>query len=63
MPELLFYKTEFRNGTESYTATFDPDDPTLIDRYLRYETDTLPTPTQQREVLFTRKASRKKTEH
>jgi len=67
MPELLCYKTEFRDGTEFYSEAFDPDDPTLIDRYPRYDTDTHlgdrpPTPTQQREVRFTRKASRKNSE-
>ena len=52
MPELLCYKTEFRDRTESSPEAFDPDDPTLIDRYPRYDTDTHlsdrpPTPTKQ----------------
>jgi hypothetical protein len=58
MPELLCYKTEFRDRTESSPEAFDPDNPTLIDRYPRYDTDTHlsdrpPTPTKQREVHFT----------
>jgi hypothetical protein len=35
MPELLCLKTEFIDGTESYSEAFDP---TLIDRYPRYDT-------------------------
>ena len=67
MPELLCYKTEFRNGTESYSVDFDPDDPTLPYSYPTYDTDTYlgdrpPTPTQ-RHVRFKRIASRKQTEH
>jgi hypothetical protein len=27
MLELLCYKIDFRDGTESYTEAFDPDDP------------------------------------
>ena len=30
MPELVCYKTEFWDGTESYSEAFDPDDPTLV---------------------------------
>ena len=68
MLELLCYKIDFRDGTESYTEAFDPDDPTLIDCYPTYDTDTNlgvrpPTPTQQRRVRFKRKTSRKQTEH
>jgi hypothetical protein len=40
MPELLCYKTEFRDGTESYSEVFDTDDPTLSYRYPTYDTDT-----------------------
>jgi hypothetical protein len=65
MPELLYHKTKFIDGTESYSEAFNP---TLKDRHPRYDTDTNlcdtpPTPLQQREVRFTLKASRKKTEH
>ena len=65
MPEPLYHKTKFIDGTESYSEAFNP---TLMDRYPRYDTDTNPcdippTPIQQREVRFTLKASRKKTEH
>ena len=65
MPELLCHKTKFIGGTESYSEAFDP---TLMDRYPRYDTDTHlgeipPTLSKQREVRFTLKASRKKTEH
>ena len=28
------------NGTEQYSEAFDPDDPTLMDRYPTYDTDT-----------------------
>jgi hypothetical protein len=65
MPEPLYHKTKFIDGTESYSEAFNPP---LMDRYPRYDTDTnpgdiLPTPIQQREVRFTLKASRKKREH
>ena len=68
MPELLCYKTEFRDGTESYSEAFDTDDPTLSYRYPTYDTDTHlgdrpPTPTQQQQVFIKRKASRKQTNH
>jgi len=68
MPKLLCYKTEFRDGRESYSEALDLDDPTIIYRYPRYDTDTHhgdrpPTLTQQREVRCTLKASRKQTEH
>jgi len=65
MPELLCLKTEFRDGRESYSEAFDLDDPTLMDCYTRYDTnsylDDRPLiPIQQREVRFTLKASRKR---
>ena len=65
MPEPLYHKTKFIDGTESYSEAFNP---TLMDRYPRYDNDTNrgdipPTSIQQREVRFTLKASRKKTEH
>jgi hypothetical protein len=49
----LAYKTLFKDGSVSFSASFDPDDPTLIDRYPDYTTETdpgerPPTPTQQR---------------
>jgi len=67
MAELLYYKTEFRDGTESYSEDFDSDDPALMDRYPTYDTDTHrgdrpPTRTQQRQVRFKRNASRKQSE-
>jgi len=40
MPELLYYKTDFRDGKDSYSKSFDPDDPTLPYRYPTYDTDT-----------------------
>jgi hypothetical protein len=40
MPALLCYKTEFRDGTESYSEAFDPDDSTLMGRYPTYDIDT-----------------------
>jgi len=60
MPELLCHKTEFIDGMESYSEAFDP---TLMDRYPRYDTgthlcDIPPTSIQQREIRFTLKASR-----
>lgn len=39
MPEPLCYKTEFRDGTKSYSEAFDPDDPKLTDCYPRYDKD------------------------
>jgi hypothetical protein len=30
---------EFKYGSVSYSKAFDPDDPTLIDRYPEYDTD------------------------
>jgi hypothetical protein len=49
----------------SFSESFDPDDPTLIDRFSDYTTETdlgerPPTPTQQREKHSMRKASKKK---
>ena len=66
MPGQLCYKTEFKYGSVSYSQAFDPDDPTLIDRYTEYDTDKhlgdRPlTPTQQREDRYKLKASRKKS--
>ena len=62
----LCYKMEFKDGSMSYSEAFDPDDPTLIDRYPEYDTDNHlgdrpPTPTQQREKRYMLKASRKKS--
>ena len=50
----------------SFSESFDPDDPALIDRYPDYTTDTYlgdrpPTPTQQRDENSKRKAYKKKT--
>jgi hypothetical protein len=66
MPGQLCYKTEFKYGSVSYSQAFDPDDPTLIDRYPEYDTDKHlvdrpPTPTQQREDRYKQKASKKKS--
>lgn len=66
MLRLMYYKTKYRDGTESYSETFDPEDPLLVDRYPSYDTDTYlgdwpPKPTQQRQVCFKRKARRKQT--
>ena len=66
MPGKLCYKMEFKDGSVSYSEAFDPDDPTLIDRYPEYDTDKHlgdrpPTPTQQREKRYMLKASRKKS--
>ena len=63
--EKLTYKTEFKDGSVSFSESFDPDDPTLIDRFPDYTTETdlgerLPTPTQRREKNSMRKASKKK---
>ena len=68
MPELLYYKTEFRDGTESYSEAFDTDDPTLSYHYPIYDTDTHlgdrpPMTTQQQQVFIKRKTSRKQSEH
>ena len=61
----LCYKTEFEDGSVSYSEAFDPDDPSLIDRHPEYDTDKHfgdrpPTPTQ-REERYKLKASRKKS--
>lgn len=66
MPEQLCYRTEFRDGTESYSEAFDPDDLTLLNRYPPYDTDSKLgdrplMPIQQRQVRFKRKAKRKQT--
>ena len=63
--EKLSYKTEFKDGSVSFSESFDPDDPTLIDRLPDYTTETdlgerPPTPTQRREKNSMRKASKKK---
>ena len=62
----LSYKTEFKDGSVSFSESFDPDDPALIDRYPDYTAETdlgdrPPTPTQQWDVNSKRKASKKKT--
>jgi hypothetical protein len=49
----------------SYSEAFDPDDPTLINRYPEYDIekhlgDRPLTPTQQRENRYRLKANRKK---
>jgi len=61
----LCYKTEFKDGSVSFSESFDPDDPSLIDRHPDYNADTdlgdrLPTPTQQRDERCKRNASRMK---
>ena len=63
--EKLSYKTEFKDGSASFSESFDPDDPMLIDRFPDYTTETdlgerPPTPTQRREKNSMRKASKKK---
>jgi hypothetical protein len=60
----LSYKTEFKDGSVSFSESFDPNDPALIDRYPDYTTETdlgdrPPTPTQQRGKNSKRKASNK----
>ena len=62
----LTYKTEFKDGSVSFSESFDPDDPALIDRYPDYATETdfgdRPlTPTQQRDENSKRNACKKKT--
>ena len=62
----LCYKTEFEDGSVSFSEAFDPDDPSLIDRHTEYNTDTHlgdrpPTPTQQRDERCKLKTSRKKS--
>ena len=66
MPGQLCYKTEFEDGSVSYSQAFDPDDPTLIGSYPEYDIDKHlgnrpPTPTQQREKRYKLKANRRKT--
>ena len=62
----ICYKTEFEDGSVSFSEAFDPDDPSLIDRNPEYDTDTHlgdrpPTPPQQRDERYKLKASRKKS--
>jgi hypothetical protein len=62
----ICHKTEFEDGSVSFSEAFDLDDPSLIDRHPEYNTDTdlgdIPsTPTQQREDRYKLKASRKKS--
>jgi hypothetical protein len=59
----ICYRTQFEDGSEA----FDPD-PSLIDRHPEYTSNTdthlgdrPPTPTQQREERYKRKASTKKS--
>jgi hypothetical protein len=54
MAELLCYKTEFRDGSESYSEALDLDDPTIIDRYPRYDTDTHLVDPTTRGSLYTK---------
>jgi hypothetical protein len=36
----LSYKTEFKDGSVSFSESFDPDDPSLIDHHPDYTADT-----------------------
>jgi hypothetical protein len=49
MPEPLYHKTKFIDGTESYSEAFNP---TLMDRYPRYDTDTNPDSFQIADPTF-----------
>jgi len=58
MPDLICHKTEFIDRTMFYSKAFDPDDPTPIDCYPRYDMDKHlgdrpPTPIQQRKFAIT----------
>jgi hypothetical protein len=35
----LTYKTEFKDGSVSFSESFDPDDPALLDHYPDYTTE------------------------
>jgi hypothetical protein len=53
----LCFKTEFEDGSVSFSEAFDPDDPSLIDRHPEYDTDTHlgdrpPAPNQQRDERY-----------
>ena len=61
----LTYKTELKDGSMSFSESFDPDDPSLIDRYPDYTAETdlgdrPPTSTEPRDVYSKRKASKMK---
>jgi hypothetical protein len=61
----LSYKTEFKDGSVSFSESFDPDDPTLIDRFPDYTIETdlgerPPTPTQQREKTASERLARRR---
>ena len=63
MPDRICHKTEFIDGTVSYSEALNPDDPTLMDRYPRYDMykhlgDRPTTTIQQRVVHYKLKASR-----
>lgn len=62
MSELMCYRTEYRDGTESYSEAFNPDDPTLLDRYPRYVTDTGLGDRPNNGRCVSREKSKKKTE-
>jgi hypothetical protein len=62
----ICYNTSFKDGSVSFSESFDPGDPSLIDRHPDYNTDTHlgdrpPTPTQQRDERCKLKTSRKKS--
>jgi len=60
----ICYKTEFEDGSVSFSEAFDSDDPLLIDRHPEYNADTHlgdRPPTQQRDERCKLKASRKKS--
>lgn len=50
--ELLYYKTEFRGETESYSETFDTDDTTAILHTTQNLDDQPPTSTKQTTGSF-----------
>ena len=50
----IYYKTEFKDGSVSFSESFDPDDPSLTDRHPDYNADLgdrPPTPIQQRDEI------------
>ena len=64
MSDLICHRTEIIDGTVSYSEAFDPNDPTLMDRYSSYDMDKHlgdrpPIPIQQREIRYKLRVSRK----
>ena len=67
MPDSICHKTEIIDGTVSYSETFDPDYPTLMDCHPSYDMDKSlgdrPTTLIQREVCYKLKKAERQSTH